>query len=239
MLLFQGYVAFMTIRFVRARKRALDLDPTPPEPGSQVRAYRSRTTLLGWPLLDVKVADPAPAVGTPPQSPGRGRARGWVAVDNRARGLVLALGIDSPVGLVALGSGRPARLPWAGPLPEGSCWAGSRWARSRSAVGVGALAVGGGAIARHAAAVGLAIPFYFASGGEGAAAQFNTPAARAALDRHPLKRGQDWALAHRPWVTGGIVALSVLPNLLIFPLMYRRRPAGSGSPVAETPPPPL
>jgi zinc protease len=206
------------------------------------RVYRSRATLLGWPLIDIQVRDPLVEPG--PNGAEPGRARGWVAIGDEARGLLLAIARGGACGLVAVG-GRSLGVVSLGGIACGLVASGGLAVGllAFGGLGVGGIAIGGGAvgwqaagggavawdvacgggaIAHHAAFGGLAIARDFAVGGEGSAAHFNDPAAKAVLLRHPLKRGMDWYVGHLRWVTAGIVALSVLPPCLVWPLMYRR-----------------
>jgi zinc protease len=258
MLAFQGYVAFFTLRTIRAQRRFHATNTAPPEPNDaplrvameagmrrrQGRVYRSRLSILGRPLIDINVADPR-LPGDPPPEPGRGIARGWIAIGDHARGLVLAIGSQTAVGLVAIG-GRTFGLISVGGMAVGGVAVGGLavgivgigglgvgvlaiggGAIGAWAAGGGALAwnvaVGGGAIARHAAFGGLAIAGDLAVGGEGFAHHFNDPIARATLLSHPLKRGMDGFSQHLGWGIAAIVAVSVLPSALMVPLMYRNR----------------
>ena len=67
--------------------------------------FRSRATLLGYPLIDINVGNPAAPSGTGgPGSPPAGRriARGWIAIGDDARGLLVGMG-GIARGLIAIG----------------------------------------------------------------------------------------------------------------------------------------
>ncbi|WP_435020333.1 RNA polymerase sigma factor [Tundrisphaera sp. TA3] len=258
-LLFQGYVAFVVLRALRAQRRFHATNTAPLEPNDaplrvameagmrrrQGRVYRSRASILGRPLVDINVADPR-FPGDPPPEPGRGIARGWIAIGDHARGLILAIGSQTAVGLMAIG-GRTLGVISVGGVACGGIAVGGLAVGlvGIGGLGVGILAIGGGAIgawaagggalawnvavggaaiARQAAFGGLAIARDLAAGGEGFAAHFNDPISRAFFDAHPLKQGMDGLGRHRVWSIVALVAVSVVPSALMVPLMYRTRP---------------
>jgi RNA polymerase sigma factor (sigma-70 family) len=205
------------------------------------RVYRSRLTLFGLPLLDVNVSNPLPQGERRP-----GVARGWIAVGDDARGLLLAVGGRArgliafggvamggfcfggvAVGLIAVG-GLGVGVLGIGGLGVGVLGVGGL-AIGWQAAGGGAIAwdtaVGGGAAAWHAAYGGGAWALDYALGGAAVAAHANDDAARAVLLDHPLKHGMDWLMANQTWYLVGVIALSVLPTLIMIPLMYRRERA--------------
>ena len=178
------------------------------------RVYRSEATLLGLPLIDINFSAPMPpGVGKPPGSSapdgGRRVARGWIAIGDDARGILLAIG-STARGLVALGGrafgvvsfgGLALGLVAFGGLGLGVLGIGGLgagvYAFGGGAVGwraAGGLAVGwdiacgGGAFARHAALGGAAIARDYAVGGDARARHANDEAARAVLLDHPFTR---------------------------------------------------
>jgi len=178
------------------------------------RVYRSEATLLGLPLIDINLSAPMPPVGgaAPGSSApdgGRRVARGWVAIGDDARGVLVAIG-STALGLVALGGralgvvsfgGAAVGLVAFGGLGIGGLGVGGLgagvYALGGGAVGwraAGGLAIGwdlacgGGAVARHAAIGGAAIARDYAVGGAARARHANDQAARVALLDHPFTR---------------------------------------------------
>jgi hypothetical protein len=108
--------------------------------------YTSSIEFLGWPLIDIRIADlTAP----------RGPARGWIALGDMAVGRLFAAG-GLAVGTIAFGGLAIGIVPVGG-LAIGALAIGG------GAVGI--FAVGGCAIAWQAALGGLAIAREFAIGG--------------------------------------------------------------------------
>jgi zinc protease len=178
------------------------------------RVYRSEATFLGLPLIDVNLSAPMPPGETkPPGSSaledGRRVARGWIAIGDDARGILLAIG-STARGLVAVGGrafgvvsfgGLAMGLIAFGGLGLGALGIGGLgagvYAFGGGAVGwrsVGGLALGwdmacgGGAIARRAAIGGAAIARDFAVGGDARARHANDEAARSVVLGHPFTR---------------------------------------------------
>jgi zinc protease len=178
------------------------------------RVYRSETTLLGLPLIDVNLSAPMPPDGIEGSSSAsrdteQRVARGWIAIGDDARGILLAVG-STARGLVALG-GRALGVVSIGGLALGLVALGGLglgvlgigglgagvYALGGGAVGwrsVGGLAIawdiacGGGAFARHAAIGGAAIAGDYAIGGDARARHANDEAARRVLLDHPFTR---------------------------------------------------
>src|SRR5262249_13813776 len=125
------------------------------------RVYRSKAALLGLPLIDINLSAPMPPKAGKPLGPfapegGRRVARGWVAIGDDARGVLLAIG-STARGLVALGDralgvvsvgGVALGLVAFGGLGLGVLGVGG--------LGAGVYAVGGGAVGWRAAG-GLAV----------------------------------------------------------------------------------
>jgi RNA polymerase sigma factor (sigma-70 family) len=202
------------------------------------RVYRSRLTLFGLPLIDINVSDPLPQ-----GKPRAAVARGWIAVGDDARGILLAVGAKArgliafggicfggicfggvAVGVLAIG-GLAVGVVSFGGLGVGVLGLGGL-AIGWQAAGGGAfawdVAVGGGALAHHAAFGGAAFAHDYAVGGGAFAAHANDEAAKAVLLDHPLKHGMDWTIQNQTWFLIVIVLLSVLPTLVMIPLCYRR-----------------
>ena len=214
------------------------------------RVYRSRSTLLGLPLIDINVSAPFVTQDSSKGSPPRQKhARGWIAIGDRADGILLAiggvargffafggmaLGIVSgggvALGLVSFGGLAIGALAVGGGALGGIALGGM--AIGWQAAGGGAIAwdvaCGGGAVAYHAAYGGGAMAHDYAVGGGVSALHANDEIAKVFLENHWLVRGMKWYIAHNTLMTVAIVVLSILPACLITPLMYRRR---------QTPPP--
>ncbi|MGC8644050.1 MAG: M16 family metallopeptidase, partial [Isosphaeraceae bacterium] len=166
------------------------------------------------PLVEINLSAPRPPGSRKPSDAsgaddGPRVARGWVAIGNDARGLLLAIGSKAR-GLIALGGracgvlsfgGLAVGLVACGGLGSGVLGIGGLgagvYALGGGAVGwqaAGGLAVGwdlacgGGAIARHAAVGGAAVAGDYAVGGEAHARHANDEAARNFLRDHPFTR---------------------------------------------------
>lgn len=249
----ETFVLIRALRRVRAEQDSLEPNETPlrKELIKTVSRYRgrvfqTRARLLGLPLIDINVRDPVSACEPGPpdgEADRRGVARGWVAIGDDARGVILAVG-GLARGLIAIG-GRTVGAVSVGGIAFGlvsvgglslgllgigglglGVYAGGGVAIGWQAAGGGAIAwdtaVGGMAVARHSAFGGAAIARDFAVGGGGSALHFNDDAAEAVVLNHPLKRGLDWSIANRTWVTAAIVVFSVAFPLALMPLMYQR-----------------
>jgi RNA polymerase sigma factor (sigma-70 family) len=248
MVTFGAYIAIESVRASRALKRLRALAPAEPNDAPlrvgleataaryRGRVYRSRATLFGLPLIDINVRDPL-AGGE------RQVARGWVAVGDDARGLLLAVGATArgfiavggrAVGVLSVG-GMAAGLVAFGGLAVGGLAVGGLGvgvlalgglAVGWQAAGGGAfawdVACGGGAAAWHAAYGGGALAHEYAVGGAASALHANDDAARAVLLDHPLVQGMQWYMANSTWLLGLLVLLSLLGPLTMIPLLYRR-----------------
>jgi hypothetical protein len=198
------------------------------------RSYTSRLRLLGLPLFDIQFGAPFPQ-GVP-QTPRSRTARGWIAMGDRARGLLLAIG-GYAQGLIAFGGIAVGGIAFGGV---------SLGVISLGGLAVGALALGGGAIgwdavggcalgwhsatggaaiAHDAAMGGLAVASDFAVGGQAYAAEANTPAAREAVREESLQWMMEWYLQHQAISLAVIIGIAVLP-MLCMPFIFRR---GDGS----------
>jgi zinc protease len=205
------------------------------------RVYRTPATFLGLPLIEINVSDPMPRCQP-------SVARGWIAIGDDARGVLLAIGGKArgliaiggialggisfgglAVGIIAIG-GAGFGVLGIGGLGIGIIGIGGL-AIGWQAGGGGALAwdtaVGGGAAAMHAAYGGGAFAQDFAVGGDAIATHANDEAAKAVLLDHPLVLGIQAMQDYFAWYIVGIVALSLLPTLVMTPLMYRKKVAGN------------
>jgi RNA polymerase sigma factor (sigma-70 family) len=195
------------------------------------RVFRSRATLLGLPLIDVNVSDPGSQAGG-------AIARGWVAVGDEARGVLLAVG-GVARGFVAVGGRSLGVLSFGGVaagvvafggmavglLSVGGLAVGG-WALG--GLGVGWEACGGGALGWHAAFGGAAVANDFAVGGTAIARHANDEAAKALLMDHPLVAAMQWYIAHQAWAMVALLVFSVGLPALMMALMYRRDRPVSG-----------
>jgi hypothetical protein len=139
--------------------------------------YRSRWTLLGWPLLHIRM-------GTSPDGK-RAVAKGWIAMGDVAIGLIAFGGVS--VGVVSVGGASVGLLAIGGAavglLTFGGIGIGV-WAMGGCAIGY--LAYGGSAQAWHAACGGTAMAREFALGGAAIAPHANDEVARAAIHGMPF-----------------------------------------------------
>ena len=258
------YITVEILLLVRAIKRIRDETPAESDPNDspvkayfeqrtkladgrsrwEGRVYRSRSALLGLPLIDIHVSDPmvsTPNSSTPPPPK---HARGWIAIGDRADGILLAIGGVArggfafggmAIGVVSAGGVSLGLLSFGG-LAIGTVAVGGLGlgviALGGSAIGwqaAGGIAIawdvacGGGAIAHHAAFGGGALARDFAVGGGASALHANDEIAKAILENHWMVRGMKWYIAHNALMTATIVVLSILPGCVITPLMYRRR----------------
>jgi hypothetical protein len=122
--------------------------------------YRSRWTLLGWPLVHIRF-------GGDPGS--RQPAKGWIACGNAACGILFACG-GAAVGGVAIGGCALGLL---------SCGGISVGIFAIGGVVLGYLGCGGAAVAWQAACGGAAVARNFAVGGTAMAQHVNDGTARA------------------------------------------------------------
>jgi zinc protease len=178
------------------------------------RVYRSRATFRGPPLSDVKLSAPRPPgaseLGDACVKESKPHvARGWVAIGDDARGIVLAIG-STARGLVAVG-GRTVGAVSVGGLAFGLVAVGGVglgvvglgglgagvYALGGGAIGwraAGGLAMGwdiacgGGAVAKHIAVGGAAVAGDYAVGGTARAAHANDDVARAIVLDQPIVR---------------------------------------------------
>ena len=259
---FVTYGAYVTVEGVRAARgmKRLSGESRAAEPNDsrlrvgvdavvrryRGRVFRSRATLFGLPLIDINCLDPvltAGSGGAGPAPGGRGTARGWIAIGDDARGILLAIG-SKACGLIALGGrtlgvfsfgGVAAGIVAFGGVALGVIGFGGLAVGGLAVGGLGVgwqacgggavawdVACGGGAVALHAAYGGAAIARDFAIGGEAYAAHANDDAAQAVLLNQPPVRAMEWYIAHPGWCTTAILLLSLLPTPAMLLMMYRR-----------------
>jgi hypothetical protein len=224
------------------------------------RCYRSSITLLGLPLLDIQVDDLRYSRNCT-ASPRTKVARGWIAMGNRADGILLAIGGRArglvaiggiAVGLVSLG-GCTVGLLSAGGMAVGGLAVGGIAVGYQAFGGMGlgydvaagvALgwhsAVGGLAIAKHAAHGGLAIAREFAVGGLAIAADQNNEIANKMIEQETWKGIIDWQIRNPIVFLVGIWTLSLFPailGILARRLMYVSTPAHTGDDATANGPP--
>jgi len=202
-LAFQIYIWVEVFRLNRAIQRIqLEAGPNPEPNNSAVRlrmnalsatrrgrVFQTRARFLGWPLIDINVSDPVAPNGEPirlDMRTGSKVARGWIAVGDHARGLLvavgstavgpIALGIDRAYGLISFG-GIAVGLIAIGGLALGGVAIGGLGVGvlgigglgvgvlGIGGLGLGIWAAGGGAIAWKVAVGGLAVARQAAFGG--------------------------------------------------------------------------
>lgn len=154
--------------------------------------FRSKASLLGLPLLHVKLGN---ALGQR-----RRPALGWIAIGDTAIGILFAAG-GFAVGGVALGGLAIGAVSVAG-AAFGVLAAGG-WA-------MGLLACGGGAVAWTAAFGGVAIAHDYAVGGLAIAAHANDEAARNFMSQTIFFSAAKAAMNHSRW----LVLLALVPLIL-------------------------
>ena len=211
------------------------------------RVYRSRSSLLGLPLIDINVSDPVFAPNSSPaERPAPKQARGWIAIGDKADGILLAiggiarggvaiggfaLGVISAggvsIGLLSFGGLAIGALALGGGAIGGIALGGGAigWQAGGGLAIAWDVACGGAAIAHHAAFGGGALAHDFAVGGGASANHANDAAAHAVLDHHWLVRGIKWQAANNTWFTVVVIVGSLLPAFVMTPFMYRRRRA--------------
>src|SRR5262249_6197656 len=120
------YTTYLTVESVRAARtvQRLRTDTAGAEPNDtplrggvtaltgryRGRGFRSQTTLLGLPLLGVNGSDPGPPEAAVAE---RRVARGWIAIGEDARGVLLAVG-STACGFLAIGGRTAGVLSFGG-----------------------------------------------------------------------------------------------------------------------------
>lgn len=224
---------------MQIRKTVLEEeDPNPSQMRAWVKSYRGRSyqstaRFLGVPWIDIQVSDQGDVSG--PRT-----ASGWIAIGDRAHGILLGMG-GIARGLVAFGGFAYGGLAFGG-LAVGLLGLGGAGlgviaigggAIGYQAIGGGAIghdacggaavgwnsAAGGGAIAHHAAFGGGAYAVDFAVGGGGGAASFNTPEAKEVIQAETYR----WLLEYQMrnptalWIV--IIAPAVFSCILMIAMM--------------------
>jgi RNA polymerase sigma factor (sigma-70 family) len=211
----------------------------------QGRQWRSRWSFCGLPLVDIRFANPYPADSEFERSGsyrGLGWARGWIALGDKAQGVLFAAGNIAigglavggvSCGLLSLGGLACGLFPIGGFAVGVFPFAGfaAGW-RAVGGLACGWWAVGGAAIAWQAAnggKGGLAWAHDYAVGQHAFATHANDEAAKAFLRDHAFFDSIERMLAtmapffNGPWFVMGVVAFTVLLPLSLWLVGYRRR----------------
>ncbi len=177
--------------------------------------YRSRASLLGWPLLHIYWPPPSVA------RKGAREARGWIAIGNSPIGFIAIGGMARGViafGGVAIGVVAMGGLG-AGPVALGGC-ALALWSYGGAALGW--ISQGGMAIGWRMAVGGYAVAHDFALGAFALANQVNNSSAEAAAKQ------MAWIqLTSQPWfsfVVPGCSLIIVATFLMIARFLRGQRP---------------
>ena len=199
-LVFFAWLGARIVRSICARRRIREQERArAPELFARVAEYRSRWTLLGLPLVHVRYD--VPAVDAAP-------ARGWIAVGDRADGVLFALGGVArggvavggiSVGLLAVGAITIAPLSLGGLALGALAFGGAAFAWN---------AIGGFAFGWRGAAGALAVAHDYAGGGLAIGAHANDAAVRAYF-------AQALPEPVIPMLFFALIALSVFPAALL------------------------
>ena len=168
--------------------------------------YRSRQTLFGLPLVHIRFNVLEADKFLP--------AKGWVAIGNRAFGVLFAYGAIA-VGCISMG-GLAFGLLALGGFGIGFLAFGgaSLGVAAMGGASVGWIAFGGGAVGWLAAAGGRAVAHYFAVGGTALAQHANDPAAQIFMDHN--------VFFHYGWSCFDVTMLLIgIPTIVQF-LAHRR-----------------
>jgi RNA polymerase sigma factor (sigma-70 family) len=253
------------LRRLRAKELAAGTAPLPQPPivrrvsdwtsKWEGRQWRSRWSLLGLPLIDISFSSPdlgslvAKATAPPPGKPRV--ARGWIALGDRAHGLLFACGGTAiggiaiggvsagllaiggaAAGLVSIGGGAVGGLALGGgAIGALACGGGTLGWWALGGLAFGWMAWGGGAFAWRAAAGGLAYAHDMAVGGKAIAAHANDAVARGFVSHDWFFRAAEWQRIHvipwmhGPWFVLAVLAFSFLLSAALFAIGHRRRKA--------------
>jgi RNA polymerase sigma factor (sigma-70 family) len=205
------------------------------------RQWQSPWTFLGLPLVHINFSSPradslfAKATVSALMPPERGTARGWIAIGDRALGILFACGGQAyggiaigglSVGLLSIGGLAIGAVSIGGGAVGVLAFGGG--AIGLAACGGGALgwfAAGGGAIAWHAALGGMAYAHDFAVGGLAIALHANDAVARAFMSDNLFIRASTWFMTHgcrSRWFLPLVLSFSFLPSALMLLVGYRR-----------------
>ena len=202
--------------------RARFVKETPARPATR-RSWTSPTRFLGLPLVDIQML--VSGINGPPAGH-PAVARGWIAIGDRAWGILFAAGGIARggvavggvcVGVVALG-GLGCGVLSLGGLVIGGLAVGGVAAGWDAVGGLAAgwhSAVGGVAFAWHAAMGGFAMAGEFAVGGEAIARESNTEWARTIVHRDSWQGLFQWIMRNQWGVVGGAL-LVCLPPVFLF-----------------------
>jgi RNA polymerase sigma factor (sigma-70 family) len=228
------------IRRIHAEEKAAGSAELPVTPlkrffeGWQGRQWRSRATFLGLPLIDVNF---------PPMRSLQVReiavARGWIAIGDRAIGLLFALG-NVAIGGIAIGGASVGLISFGGFAAGGLALGGfsigivplaglALGAFPIGGLAVGWYAFGGAALAWRAAFGGAAWAHDFALGGAAAAVHANDAAARAFVAESAFFQNAralaELLMVHQTAFMVSIFAVSLAVPLIIFAICYRPKSA--------------
>lgn len=224
-----------------------ELEPTPLRKWQSTwtgRQWSSKLRLFGLPLIDIRFGDPQPTAEE--LRSGRRRAQiacGWLALGERAYGVLLAIGnvavggiaVGGPlsVGLVAVGGFAVGGLAFGG-LTLGVVGIGgvSTGLMAFGGLAAGWMAFGGGAVAWRAAKGGFALAHEFAIGGSAAAAHANDRVAESFIEQNWFFSGAEHMMAATRevpgWTIAGIIAVGACVVVAILPIAYCRKPPPDG-----------
>lgn len=200
--------------------------------GWQGLQWQSAASFLGLALVDIRFA-PAGSVPAHKITP----ARGWIAIGNRAHGLLLAVG-NIAIGSIAVGGVSVGLLSFGGLAAGGIVLGGASLgvvALGGASIGIlafGGLAIGwwalgGAAVAWRAAVGGAAWAHDYAVGGTASATHANDAAARLFVRDSAFFQSAEGLVAflqaHQPAIMVSSVIISVGMPLLILALAYQQK----------------
>jgi len=174
--------------------------------------YRSRWSLLGLPLLHIRLGPDENGKALP--------AKGWMAVGQVAHGILFAAGARA-IGLVSIGATAIGLFAWGGCGIGVLAFGGVSLGVAAAGGGaIGYVAYGGGAVGWQGAAGGAAVAHHFAQGWPALAEHANDRAAQDFMRTNAFFR-------HAERFTGIMIMLSWLlmavPAYFIWRLKRRRR----------------
>jgi RNA polymerase sigma factor (sigma-70 family) len=208
------------------------------QPVRTARSFTSDAMLFGYPLVDIqfRAIDPGKPAAASDRAP---TARGWIAIGDRAQGILVAAGGVAKgflafgglaVGIISCG-GVSVGLLSLGGVSLGLIAIGGLALGHESAGGLALgwhSAAGGAAIAWHAAMGGLAVAREYAVGGGAFAANANTPAAQQVIQQDTLAFLIEWLNRNQLAFMVGVIAFSVVPALAMKWLFNRLDQETSG-----------
>jgi RNA polymerase sigma factor (sigma-70 family) len=210
------------------------------------RQWRSRTSFLGLPLIDINFRSPKAETLISKATlsallPGKtGTARGWIAFGDRAFGVLFACGnqafggiaiggISAGVlalgglagGLISIGGASIGLAAFGGLALGGFAWGGAAiGALASGGLAVGWLAFGGAAFGWHAAKGGLAWAHDFAVGGTATAAHANDIVAKQMISDSKFFQFADSSMNHAvPILNGPWFIIVIIALSLLFPAL--------------------